>query len=234
MAYCTILSTNYLAKALTLADTLQRHHPGARLTVLVIDSADAAHLVGDRAAGRRDRRHRRPRPAAPRGAQARHHLRPRRGGHRRQAAAAQGPPRGRRAGGVPRPGHLRHQPDGRAVARPRGDRRRDPAHAALPRPGAGGRGAHRGPSAHRRRLQPRLLRGGPARAALPRLVVGAPQGRVPVGPAVRAVRRPEVVRHRVGDLPGRRVAAPGLQRQRGQPARAADRPRRRRLRHRRH
>lgn len=46
MAYCTILSTNYLAKALTLADTLQRHHPGARLTVLVIDSADAAHLAG--------------------------------------------------------------------------------------------------------------------------------------------------------------------------------------------
>ena len=46
MAYCTILSTNYLAKALTLADTLQRHHPGSRLTVLVIDSADAAHLAG--------------------------------------------------------------------------------------------------------------------------------------------------------------------------------------------
>jgi hypothetical protein len=45
-AYATILSTNYLAKALTLADTLQRHHPGARLTVLVIDSADAAHLSG--------------------------------------------------------------------------------------------------------------------------------------------------------------------------------------------
>ena len=46
MAYCTILSTNYLARALTLADSLQRHHPGARLTVLVIDSADAAHLAG--------------------------------------------------------------------------------------------------------------------------------------------------------------------------------------------
>ena len=46
MAYTTILSTNYLAKALTLADTLQRHHPGARLTVLVIDSADASHLAG--------------------------------------------------------------------------------------------------------------------------------------------------------------------------------------------
>ncbi len=46
MAFCTILSTNYLAKALTLAGTLQRHHPGARLTVLVIDSADAGHLDG--------------------------------------------------------------------------------------------------------------------------------------------------------------------------------------------
>ena len=51
MAYTTILSTNYLAKALTLADTLQRHHPGARLTVLVIDSADAAHLSGIRQEG---------------------------------------------------------------------------------------------------------------------------------------------------------------------------------------
>jgi hypothetical protein len=51
MAYCTILSTNYLAKALTLADTLQRHHPGARLTVLVIDSADAAHLADIRRPG---------------------------------------------------------------------------------------------------------------------------------------------------------------------------------------
>ena len=51
MAYCTILSTNYLAKALTLADTLQRHHPGARLTVLVIDSADAAHLSDVRQQG---------------------------------------------------------------------------------------------------------------------------------------------------------------------------------------
>jgi hypothetical protein len=51
MAYCTILSTNYLAKALTLADTLQRHHPGASLTVLVIDSRDAAHLSGVRRPG---------------------------------------------------------------------------------------------------------------------------------------------------------------------------------------
>jgi hypothetical protein len=51
IAYATILSTNYLAKALTLADTLQRHHPGARLTVLVIDSADAAHLSGVRREG---------------------------------------------------------------------------------------------------------------------------------------------------------------------------------------
>ena len=62
---------------------------------------------------------------------------------------------------------------------------------------------------------------------VPRLVVGPPRARVPLGPAVRAVRRPEVVRHRVGDLPGRRVAAPRLQRERGQPPRAADRPRRR-------
>jgi hypothetical protein len=51
MAYCTILSTNYLAKALTLAESLQRHRPGARLTVLVIDSGDAAHLSGVRQDG---------------------------------------------------------------------------------------------------------------------------------------------------------------------------------------
>jgi hypothetical protein len=36
--YCTILSGNYLPKALTLAGSLERHHPGTRLTVLVIDA----------------------------------------------------------------------------------------------------------------------------------------------------------------------------------------------------
>jgi hypothetical protein len=37
-AYFTILSTNYLPKALTLADSLQRHHPGSELVVVVIDA----------------------------------------------------------------------------------------------------------------------------------------------------------------------------------------------------
>jgi hypothetical protein len=36
--YCTILSGNYLAKALTLAGSLERHHPGTELVVLVIDA----------------------------------------------------------------------------------------------------------------------------------------------------------------------------------------------------
>lgn len=44
-AYCTILSTNYLPKALALADSLGRHHPGARLTVLIIDAPTSAELV---------------------------------------------------------------------------------------------------------------------------------------------------------------------------------------------
>lgn len=36
--YCTILSGNYLAKAVTLAGSLERHHPGTELVVLVIDA----------------------------------------------------------------------------------------------------------------------------------------------------------------------------------------------------
>jgi hypothetical protein len=38
-AYCTILATNYLPKALALAESLRRHHPGASLVVLLIDVA---------------------------------------------------------------------------------------------------------------------------------------------------------------------------------------------------
>lgn len=36
-AYCTILATNYLPKALALADSLRRHENGASLTILFID-----------------------------------------------------------------------------------------------------------------------------------------------------------------------------------------------------
>lgn len=36
--YCTILSGNYLPKAVTLAGSLERHHPGTELVVLVIDA----------------------------------------------------------------------------------------------------------------------------------------------------------------------------------------------------
>jgi hypothetical protein len=35
--YCTILAQNYLPKAVTLADSLRRHHPEAELVVLLID-----------------------------------------------------------------------------------------------------------------------------------------------------------------------------------------------------
>lgn len=47
----TILSTNYLPKALALAGSLERHHPGARLVVLVIDGYDADHLAGSEVPG---------------------------------------------------------------------------------------------------------------------------------------------------------------------------------------
>jgi hypothetical protein len=42
--YCTILSTNYLPKALALAESLRRHEDGARLQILFIDHADDATL----------------------------------------------------------------------------------------------------------------------------------------------------------------------------------------------
>ena len=42
--YCTILSTNYLPKALALAESLRRHEDGARLQILFIDHADDAML----------------------------------------------------------------------------------------------------------------------------------------------------------------------------------------------
>lgn len=43
-AYCTILSTNYLPKALALAESLRRHQAGASLTVLIIDARSSADL----------------------------------------------------------------------------------------------------------------------------------------------------------------------------------------------
>lgn len=42
--YCTILATNYLPKALSLADSLRKHHDGAQLVVLLIDAASDADL----------------------------------------------------------------------------------------------------------------------------------------------------------------------------------------------
>jgi hypothetical protein len=42
--FCTILSTNYLPKALALAESLRRHEDGARLTILFIDHAEAETL----------------------------------------------------------------------------------------------------------------------------------------------------------------------------------------------
>ena len=47
--YCTILSTNYLPRALALAESLDRHESGARLHILFIDHArdeDLPRLVG--------------------------------------------------------------------------------------------------------------------------------------------------------------------------------------------
>lgn len=42
--YCTILAANYLPKALALAESLERHQPGSRLVVLLIDARTAADL----------------------------------------------------------------------------------------------------------------------------------------------------------------------------------------------
>lgn len=42
MNVCTIIARNYLAYARVLAGSYERHHPGHRLSVLVIDGADAA------------------------------------------------------------------------------------------------------------------------------------------------------------------------------------------------
>jgi hypothetical protein len=42
--YCTILSTNYLPKALALAESLRHHEDGARLQILFIDHADDSTL----------------------------------------------------------------------------------------------------------------------------------------------------------------------------------------------
>jgi hypothetical protein len=43
-AYCTILSTNYLPKALALAESLRRHEDGAILRILFIDVAADGQL----------------------------------------------------------------------------------------------------------------------------------------------------------------------------------------------
>jgi hypothetical protein len=42
--FCTVLSTNYLPKALALAESLRLHEDGARLKILFIDHADDAGL----------------------------------------------------------------------------------------------------------------------------------------------------------------------------------------------
>jgi hypothetical protein len=50
--YCTILAQNYLPKALSLADSLRRHHPDATLVVVLIDvlrDEDLPELPGVRA-----------------------------------------------------------------------------------------------------------------------------------------------------------------------------------------
>lgn len=46
IAYCTILASNYLPKALALADSLARHHPDARLHVLLVDAPVTGRITG--------------------------------------------------------------------------------------------------------------------------------------------------------------------------------------------
>ena len=68
------------------------------------------------------------------------------------------------------------------------------------------RGDRRRPHAPGRRQQPRLLRRRPPGRRLPRLVVGPSAHRVPLRPAGRAVRRPEVDGHRELPLRGRHLS----------------------------
>lgn len=44
VSYCTILTSNYLPKALTLAESLRRHEDGARLKILLVDVSRYADL----------------------------------------------------------------------------------------------------------------------------------------------------------------------------------------------
>ncbi|WP_067434014.1 hypothetical protein [Nocardioides jensenii] len=44
LTYCTILATNYLPKALALAESLAEHHPDAELVVLLVDCANDSDL----------------------------------------------------------------------------------------------------------------------------------------------------------------------------------------------
>jgi hypothetical protein len=46
-AACTIIARNYLAQARVLADSFSAHHPGSRLTALVLDDPDAAIGPGE-------------------------------------------------------------------------------------------------------------------------------------------------------------------------------------------
>jgi hypothetical protein len=43
-AYCTILARNYLPKAIALAHSLERHHPGSTLSIMLIDVPTDADL----------------------------------------------------------------------------------------------------------------------------------------------------------------------------------------------
>src|SRR5215475_1063149 len=46
-AICTIISKNYISYARVLADSVRRHHPDARMFVLLVDRVDG-HFAPDR------------------------------------------------------------------------------------------------------------------------------------------------------------------------------------------
>ena len=73
--YCTILSTNYLPKALALAESLRRHEDGATLNILFIDHAQDDGLP--ELDGVKSPEHGVARPPSPACARARDVLRPR-------------------------------------------------------------------------------------------------------------------------------------------------------------
>ena len=213
MQAAAVVARNYLPHARVLAETFRRHHPGGRLTLLVVDGAaevEGADVVGPAAVGVDERELRR----------------------RAVLFDAQGvisslrapllaaPPR--RAGGAARRRHDR----ARAARRPVGARggRADRALAARPRSDARrARRLARGGAPARGDVQRRLPRRRAGRRAVPRVAHGARPARLRARARARPALHADVAQPRAGAVPASRAARPRRQR----PVPRPPRPRRR-------